>query len=396
MSKNLDQIFTANPITSNASTDLMYFMQSPYSAGTDAGMTYANFAAQFGAPYTAAALTEVNDTNVTLTLGGTPATALLHAVSITAGWTGTLAGLRGGLGAAITASNGGIYYSNATNGALLAGTATASLPLLSGASSAPTWGAFALSLGGAFTTAGALTTVGAFGATFTFTNTTSVTFPTSGTLATTSQLPTPAALTAGNDTNVTLTLGGTPATALLQAASVTAGWTGTLSGTRGGTGVNNGSNTATFAGNLNFANSFTTSGNFAVTQTYTNTTNVTFPTSGTLATTTQVITNVNQTSSSATLAANSRYATNNGASLVTYTIPAGAAVGDTYIVVGGSSGGWTVAQPASVQCHIGTSSTTAGTGGSLSSSNQYDCLTITCVASNTFTVYGVQGNITVV
>lgn len=50
MSKNLDQIFIANPITTNVSTDLMYFMQSPYTSGTDAGMTYANFAAQFPTP----------------------------------------------------------------------------------------------------------------------------------------------------------------------------------------------------------------------------------------------------------------------------------------------------------------------------------------------------------
>src|SRR5262245_11328697 len=42
-----------------------------------------------------------------------------------------------------------------------------------------------------------------------------------------------AALTAGNDTNVTLTLGGTPATSLLRAASITAGWTGMLSIARG-------------------------------------------------------------------------------------------------------------------------------------------------------------------
>ena len=40
---------------------------------------------------TPAALTKVNDTNVTLTLGGTPATALLQATSLTLGWTGTLA-----------------------------------------------------------------------------------------------------------------------------------------------------------------------------------------------------------------------------------------------------------------------------------------------------------------
>ena len=39
---------------------------------------------------------------------------------------------------------------------------------------------------------------------------------------------TPAALTSTNDTNVTITLGGTPSTALLQAASITLGWTGTL------------------------------------------------------------------------------------------------------------------------------------------------------------------------
>lgn len=37
------------------------------------------------------ALTRVNDTNVTLTLGGTPNTALLQGVSLTLGWTGTLA-----------------------------------------------------------------------------------------------------------------------------------------------------------------------------------------------------------------------------------------------------------------------------------------------------------------
>jgi hypothetical protein len=40
---------------------------------------------------TPAALTEVDDINVTLTLGGSPNTALLQAVSLTLGWTGTLA-----------------------------------------------------------------------------------------------------------------------------------------------------------------------------------------------------------------------------------------------------------------------------------------------------------------
>ena len=43
---------------------------------------------------------------------------------------------------------------------------------------------------------------------------------------------TPSALTKTDDTNVTLTLGGTPSTALLQATSLTLGWTGTLADSR--------------------------------------------------------------------------------------------------------------------------------------------------------------------
>lgn len=55
-----------------------------------------------------------------------------------------------------------------------------------------------------------------------------------GTLATFPTIPTitPSALTKTDDTNVTLTLGGTPATSLLQAVSLTLGWTGTLADSR--------------------------------------------------------------------------------------------------------------------------------------------------------------------
>jgi len=444
MSKNLNQVYMTNPITSNASTDLMYFMQSPYTAGTDAGMTYANFAAQFGAPYTAAALTSGNDTNVTLTLGGTPTTALLHAASITAGWTGQLSPARGGTGV----NNG-----------------TSTLTL-----------------------AGNLATSGAFASTFTMTNTTSVTFPTSGTLATTSQIPTGAALTKADDTNVTLTLGGSPTTALVNAASITAGWTGTLSGTRGGTGVNNGANTATFAGNLNFANAFTTSGNFAVTQTYTNTTNVTFPTSGTLATTSQLptpaaLTKADDTNvtltlggtpatallqaasitagwtgtlavgrgglgiattpsngqipigngtnyTAATLTAGTGISISNGsgsitvsssgigsltwndvsgttqaaavnngyiisnASQTTVTLPATAAEGSVFAVQGKGAAGWILQMNTGQVCHLGSSASSSA--GSLTSTNQWDSVSIVCVTANTtFAVTSVIGNLTV-
>jgi hypothetical protein len=53
-------------------------------------------------------------------------------------------------------------------------------------------------------------------------------------IATTDDIPsiTPAALTKTDDTNVTLTLGGTPNTALLEATSLTLGWTGTLEDSR--------------------------------------------------------------------------------------------------------------------------------------------------------------------
>ncbi|MEO6077581.1 MAG: hypothetical protein ABIP54_02230 [Candidatus Andersenbacteria bacterium] len=85
-----------------------------------------------------------------------------------------------------------------------------------------------------------------------------------------------AALTKTDDTNVTLTLGGAPTAALLNTTSLTLGWAGTLSGTRGGTGVNNGASTITIGGNLAF------SGAFATTITVTAGTAVTLPTTGTL------------------------------------------------------------------------------------------------------------------
>lgn len=54
----------------------------------------------YGGPvFPTAALTKTDDTNVTLTLGGTPGSALLAATSLTLGWTGTLSVARGGTGA---------------------------------------------------------------------------------------------------------------------------------------------------------------------------------------------------------------------------------------------------------------------------------------------------------
>ena len=152
-----------------------------------------------------AALTKTDDTNVTLTLGGNPTTALLNAASITVGWTGTLAVSRGGTGA-----------STATANYVFAGPT-------SGGAAAPSFRALV---------AGdipALSYVSSVGATAPITSTGGLT-PTIGV--------TSAALTKVDDTNVTLTLGGSPTTALLAATSLTLGWTGQLSLARGGTNAN--------------------------------------------------------------------------------------------------------------------------------------------------------------
>jgi hypothetical protein len=133
-----------------------------------------------GASVTPAALTKTDDTNITLTLGGTPATSLLQATSLTLGWSGTLAKSRGGFGADASALAASITELNYTTGVT-----SAIQTQLDGKQASIT----------------------------------------------------AAALTKADDTNVTLTLGGAPTTALLQAASLTLGWTGTLAVPRGGSGA---------------------------------------------------------------------------------------------------------------------------------------------------------------
>ena len=55
-------------------------------------------------------------------------------------WEGTDVGLsHGGTGASLTASDGGIFYSTSSAGAILSGTATANKVLMSGSSTAPSW-----------------------------------------------------------------------------------------------------------------------------------------------------------------------------------------------------------------------------------------------------------------
>ncbi len=128
---------TLTQLTAVANAVLSYNGSGVPSASTTlpSGLTIPGYQATL----TPAALTKVDDTNVTLTLGGTPATALLQASSLTLGWTGQLGLTRGGTAASLTASNGGVVYSTASALAVLSGTATANKMLLSGSSTTPTW-----------------------------------------------------------------------------------------------------------------------------------------------------------------------------------------------------------------------------------------------------------------
>ena len=238
-------------------------------------MSWVNIA---GTDVTGAALTEVDDTNVTCTLGGTPGTALLRAVSLTFGWSGTLAVGRGGSGASTLTgvligngtsaftgvsgtasqllrrnsgntayeffSGGNLTSSNDTNIQItLGGTPTGSM--INAVSLTMGWtGQLAVGRGGtgSATLTGvvignatsAMTAVAGTAGQFLRRNTanTAYEFRTlqGGDIA-------GSELTFTNDTNVQMTLGGTPASALLQPVSITLGWTGQLAVGRGGTGA---------------------------------------------------------------------------------------------------------------------------------------------------------------
>jgi hypothetical protein len=82
---------------------------------------------------TPAALTKVDDTNVTLTLGGSPTTSLLAATSLTLGWSGTLADVRIASAATWNAKQDAITLTTTgTSGAATLTGATLNIPQYSG------------------------------------------------------------------------------------------------------------------------------------------------------------------------------------------------------------------------------------------------------------------------
>jgi hypothetical protein len=245
----------------------------------------------------------------------------------------------GGTNAVLVADVGAIPYSTASAMAFLAATTTASQVMLSGSNAAPTW------------------------STATYPATTTI-----NQLLYSSAANTIAGITAANSAMLVSSSAGVPSwTASLTDGQILIGNSGsapTVATLSPGTGINivggSGSITISAIGSSGFAwNEVTgTSDNIAV---------------------------------------GNAYITNN-AGLVTMTLPATAAVGDTFAIVGKGAGGWKIAQNASQIIQVGSVPTIAGTGGSVASINQYDSITLVCVTANTLFVTqgGPQGSLTVV
>jgi len=95
------------------------------------------------------------------------------------------------------------------------------------------------------------------------------------------------------------------------------------------------------------------------------------------------------TTTSATMSVSTNYIANNAA-LVTLTMPATANPGDIIRVSGLGTGGWKVQCNGGQVINFGANPTSSG--GTVSSTNTFDAMEITClVANTTFSLNGVQG-----
>lgn len=116
------------------------------------------------------------------------------------------------------------------------------------------------------------------------------------------------------------------------------------------------------------------------------------PGTNTLTITDTGITAWNKISASQTLAVNNGYFCTGGATL-SLLLPATSNVGDTIDVCLVGSTGWTITQGAGQQIKMGNLSSTVGVGGSLSSTQQGDTITMVCLTTNlTWVVISSMGN----
>lgn len=242
---DLSPLFTTSEATTTTTPALTFSLTSAL-----AHTYFGNNTVSTGAPaYRAnAALSKVDDTNVTLTLGGAFATSLLEAASITVGWNGTLGVARGGTNIS-SYTVGDILRATAstTLTKLALGTANQLLRVNAGGTDIE-WYTAAIGSGSVTSVSSGdlspLFTVvvsnpsstPAF--TFSLTSAGANTYFGNATGSPTSPSYTAAgALTTVSDTNIVITAGGNSATSLLRAASITASWSGTLGVARGGTNI---------------------------------------------------------------------------------------------------------------------------------------------------------------
>jgi hypothetical protein len=102
------------------------------------------------------------------------------------------------------------------------------------------------------------------------------------------------------------------------------------------------------------------------------------------------------TGASQTCAVNRSYSANRG-TLVTFTLPTAAKVGDEIAITGIGAGGWLIAQNANQYINLISVTTTIGVGGSLASTSAFDSVKLVCTTTNLgWNVVGMMGNITVV
>lgn len=378
MSQNIQQIYAANPASSMVSNDLLYLGRSPYAVNDDFAIQWTDMQQSITAVGTVTSGvwhgtlisptyggTGINNGNNTLAYQGN--VQFIGAFSLQVTLTGATS---------VQLPTGGILLnSNLTSANFFVGNAgnIATGVAMSGDASLANTGAVTVSsIGGkAVTLGGTLTTSGNFNTTFVMTGATNVTFPTSGTLATTAS--------ASGVIN-----SGTINQLAYYAASGT-----TLSGLAT---ANSATLYTTTAGAPTFTGSMT-NGQLLVGSTGAN------PVLATISAGTGVtVTNgagsitiaatgaspwVDQTTASVTMAANTGYTADAGASLITFTLPTTSAIGDWVEINGKAAGLWTIAQAAGQQIFVAASSTTLGATGTLSSVNAHDCVRLRCITANT-------------
>lgn len=361
MSMNIHQVYVANPITSNTSTDLMYFGQSPYGAGDDAAMTYANFSAQFAGNVltTKGDLYTFSTVNARLAVGTVDGQILqVHSASTTGlAWsTPTYPSTSGSAGKILRSDATNNIYSTATYPDVA--TSTGSFMYADGTNwiaSTSLWPNTVGTIGKILRSDG---TVNSY-TTSTFADTYAA-----STILYSNGANTVTGLTTANSSVLVTTSAGVP----VQSGTMTNGQM--IIGSTGATPV---------------VGTITTSGNISVT---TGAGTLALAGTGMASFTWNDVAGTSQAAS-----AYSGYIISN-AGQTTVTLPATCAEGVTFSIAGKGAAGWILQMNTGQTCHFGNAASSSA--GSLTSTNLWDSVSIVCVTANTtFAVTSAVGNLTV-